>query len=63
MKRPSIKEVMRRLDEKGYSNIADNIRDQHLLASAIKDIRPRIKMTTAYKLAEKIQARALKDEP
>lgn len=48
-------EVMRRIDEAGLSDIADKFRDLHRLAAEIKTARPRIKMTTAYTLAEKIQ--------
>lgn len=55
MKRPTpIKEVLRRLDDVGLSHIADSIRDLHRLAAEIKSARPSIKMTTAYKVAEKI---------
>lgn len=48
-------EVMRRLDEAGLGDIAERFRDLHRLAAEIKTARPRIKMTTAYALAEKIQ--------
>jgi hypothetical protein len=46
---------MRRLDDAGLSHIADSVRDVHRLAAEIKSVRPRIKMTTAYKLAEQLQ--------
>lgn len=47
-------EVMKRLDQAGLGRIADQIRDLDRLAAEIKSARPRLKMTTAYRLAEKI---------
>lgn len=58
-KRTPIPEIFKRLDAAGLSDIADSIRDVHRLAASIKQARPRIKMTTAYKLAENIQAAAV----
>lgn len=54
MKAIPIKEVIQRLNDVGLKHIADQITDIHRLAGEIKLVRPRIKMTTAYKLAEKL---------
>lgn len=53
-KRPSIKEVVRRAQKAGYN--AEFIMDEHRLAAAIKKVRPRLKITTAYKIAAEIRA-------
>lgn len=57
--RPSLSESLRRMDERGYGDIAIQFRemfDEHRLAALVKDLRPRIRMTTAYKIANEVRA-------
>jgi hypothetical protein len=53
--RPPLADVMKEMDRIGQKTIADSFRDLHILAHCIKNVRPRIKMTTAYRVAEEIQ--------
>lgn len=57
--RPTLDECVQRLDC-NYPDVAAHFRevfDEHRLAATVHDLRPHIKMTTAYRIANEIRAK------